>query len=304
MLLRNLHIVAAIIHIISCVLSVVLHVNYTTNLTIPKHIYSRDNVTGIQTTTIHEKVLEQNAMVWISSNEALTCFSHLIAIFYLWKDVKMRGYESIRRTIEYSFTAGILQVALVMGAGDISIHDVLFVLLINVVLQVIGYVTDQLKDRPTERTILLVSGFVLLATQIQYVVLSSLRLEGIPLDYFIVMGVFYALFYISFGVVKLFPTGKEDEIYILLSVTSKVTLSWLLIGNIFEGLKEMGETTEPDYTNFDWRALQWCVIAFSVLGLVVGIPLILMDTPKQESGTPEQASRTAKRLNRFNKMIY
>ena len=89
------------------------------------------------------------------------------------------------------------------------------------------------------------------------------------------MGVFYALFYISFGVVKLFPTDKEDEIYILMSVTSKVTLSWLLIGNVFEGLKELGETTDPDFTTFDWRALQWGVILLSVLGLAIGIPVIL-----------------------------
>ena len=275
MLLRNLHIGAAAIHIISCVLSVVLHVNYMTDLTLPKHTYVRDNITGIDTLTTHEKVLEQNAMVWISSNEAFTFFSHLIAVFYLSRDPSSRKYESLRRAVEYSLTAGILQVALVMGTGDVSVHDVIFLLMINGVLQVIGYVIDRLKDKPTERMILLASGFVLLASEIQYVLLSSLRLEGIKLDYFIVMGVFYALFYISFGVVKLFPTDKEDEIYILMSVTSKVTLSWLLIGNVFEGLKELGETTDPDFTTFDWRALQWGVILLSVLGLAIGIPVIL-----------------------------
>ena len=125
------------------------------------------------------------------------------------------------------------------------------------------------------RTLLMTCGFVLLAAQMQFVILNSMRLSGISLGYFILTGVMYALFYIGFGVLKLFESVHEDEIYVLMSVSSKLSLSWLLIGNVFEGFKELGETTNPDFTDLDWRAIQWIVVIFSLLVLVIGIPLIV-----------------------------
>lgn len=272
MLLLYLHIAAACIHLISCVLSVVVHVDVHSDITLPTHKYFTD---PIRTETHYDKILEQNPLIWVSANEALTLFSHLIAIFYLSRDEKMRSMESLRRTIEYSFTAGILQVALVLSAASMSLYDMFFLLMINVALQMVGYLLDKKDNRP----MLLTIGFLLLATEIQYVLLNSLRLEGITLDYFIVMGVFYALFYIGFGVVKIFQSDYQDELYILMSVTSKVTLSWILIGNIFVGFEELDTKTDPDFSDLDWRAIQWSVTLLSVIGLGVGIPLILLNRP-------------------------
>ena len=272
MLLLYLHIAAACIHLISCVLSVVVHVDVHSDITLPTHKYFTD---PIRTETHYDTILEQNPLVWVSANEALTLFSHLIAIFYLSRDEKMRSMESLRRTIEYSFTAGILQVALVLSAASMSLYDMFFLLMINIALQMIGYLLDKKDNRP----MLLTIGFLLLATEIQYVLLNSLRLEGITLDYFVVMGVFYALFYIGFGVVKIFQSDYQDELYILMSVTSKVTLSWILIGNIFVGFEELDTKTDPDFSDLDWRAIQWGVTLLSVIGLGVGIPLILLNRP-------------------------
>lgn len=272
MLLLYLHIAAACIHLISCVLSVVVHVDVHSDITLPTHKYFTD---PIRRETHYDTILEQNPLVWVSANEALTLFSHLIAIFYLSRDEKMRSMESLRRTVEYSFTAGILQVALVLSAASMSLYDMFFLLMINIALQMIGYLLDKKDNRP----MLLTIGFLLLATEIQYVLLNSLRLEGITLDYFIVMGVFYALFYIGFGVVKIFQSDYQDELYILMSVTSKVTLSWILIGNIFVGFEELDTKTDPDFSDLDWRAIQWGVTLLSVIGLAVGIPLILLNRP-------------------------
>ena len=190
----------------------------------------------------------------------------------------MRSYESLRRTIEYCFTAGILQVALVLSASSMSLYDMFFLLMINVALQLIGLLLDGKENR----IMLLSIGFLLLATEIQYVLLNSLRLEGITLDYFIVMGVFYALFYIGFGVVKIFQSDYQDEIYILMSVTSKVTLSWILIGNIFVGFEELNTKTDPDFSSLDWRAIQWSITIMSIVGLAVGIPMILLNRPYKD----------------------
>jgi hypothetical protein len=272
MLLLYLHIAAACIHLISCVLSVVVHVDVHSDITLPTHKYFTD---PIRRETHYDTILEQNPLVWVSANEALTLFSHLIAIFYLSRDEKMRSMESLRRTVEYSFTAGILQVALVLSAASMSLYDLFFLLMINIALQMIGYLLDKKDNRP----MLLTIGFLLLATEIQYVLLNSLRLEGITLDYFVVMGVFYALFYIGFGVVKIFQSDYQDELYILMSVTSKVTLSWILIGNVFVGFEELDTKTDPDFSDLDWRAIQWGVTLLSVIGLGVGIPLILLNRP-------------------------
>lgn len=271
MLLLYLHIAAAVIHLISCVLSVVVHIDTKTAITVPKHTYISN---PIKTITSHEKIMEQNAMVWISANEGFTLFSHLIAVFYLLRDEEMKKYESLRRTIEYSFTAGILQVALVMSTGSVALHDILFILIINVVMQILGYTLD------TSRFLLLVSGFMLLVAEIQYVMLNAINLEGIDTGYFIVMGVLYALFYIGFGMVKVLKPVHESEIYILMSVSSKVTLSWILIGNIFEGFKELNHITEPDFSDIDWRAIQIIVVVVSLVGLAIGIPLIEGNVPK------------------------
>ncbi len=268
MLLLYLHVAAACLHIVSCVMSIVLHTDSVgSGITLASHEY---HVDPVSTTTTYETLIEQSPMVWISGNEALTFFSHLIAVFYLARDPEMKKFESLRRTIEYSFTAGILQVALVLSTGSITLPDMLFILMINGVLQFM--ILGMNKDN---RTLLMTCGFVLLAAQMQFVILNSMRLSGISLGYFILTGVMYALFYIGFGVLKWFESVHEDEIYVLMSVSSKLSLSWLLIGNVFEGFKELGETTNPDFTDLDWRAIQWIVVIFSLLVLVIGIPLIV-----------------------------
>lgn len=270
--LRNLHIAAALIHIISCALSVAVHTNdANVDITLPTHAYT---VVGdaVHTTTTFESVMEQSPLAWISANEGFTAFSHLIAIFYLMYDPNNAKLESLRRTIEYSFTAGILQVALVMGAGSVTLYDVFFLLVTNVVLQAIGYAIDDSE----RKGLLYTSAFALLAAQIQYVALNAWRVDGISVDWVVIMGIFYILFYVGFGVVKLLPLGDKtlNEMYILMSVTSKITLSWVLIGNIFDKFRELGATTKPDFTYLDWRAIQVVIVVCTTVGLVVGTVLL------------------------------
>ena len=278
LVLRNLHIAAALIHLVSCALSVMVHTNdANVDITLPTHTYTVvDNV--VRTTTTFERVMEQSPLAWISANEGFTAFSHLIALFYLMYDPNNAKLESLRRTIEYSFTAGILQVALVMGAGSVTLYDVFFLLVSNVVLQAIGYAIDD-STRPG---LLYTSAFALLAAQIQYVALNAWRVDGISVDWVVIMGVFYILFYVGFGVVKLLPLGDKtlDEMYILMSVTSKITLSWVLIGNIFDKFRELGATT--DFTTLDWRAIQVVVVICTTVGLVVGTVLLTCARKEKE----------------------
>lgn len=268
MLLRNLHIAAAIIHLTSAVLSWVVHVDMYSDITLPKHEYSTNPV---KTVTSYEVWIKTNPMVWISVNELMTMFSHVVAIIYLMMHNNNKGFENPRRAVEYSITAALLQCALLLGAGAVPAQDIIYIILSNVALQLLSIA----MDNNTNRNWLLGIGFILLFSQMQMIVFNSLRIEGISLGYFILMGVFYVLFYVAFGVLKFFNVRDEDEIYVLMSVTSKVVLSWILIGNIFEGYKELDATTDPDYTNIDWRAIQLTVTILGSVGLSLGSYLII-----------------------------
>jgi hypothetical protein len=291
--LYNLHIAAAIIHAISCVLAVVVHTDTITGvLTLPHHKYMADNNAVIaehviNATVTHEAVIYTHPMVWIAANEGFTFFSHCIALCFLRKrlsEIDLNEMELSRRTVEYMFTAGILQVALVLGIGKIAIYDAIMLLLINACLQGLGWIQDQRDFPPRLKPYILTAAFVLLAVEIQYVIFQTTNIEGIEVGPYIVMGIFYAIFYLLFGFVKLIDSWKknENEIYILMSVTSKVALSWILIGNTYAGMEELGVESKPnDFTDLDWRTIQVFISVVSGLVLAVGIYYFTRDTSSE-----------------------
>lgn len=291
MLLHNLHIAAAIIHLVSSIFATYVHTDTITGvLTLPHHTYMANPAATekhliVNATLVHENVIYTNPFVWIACNEALTFFSHVFALSQLYsKDIDIDRFERNRRSVEYAVTAGILQVALVLGIGSIALYDMFMLLIVNVVLQGLGWIYDQEDLPPRLKNYILTSAFILLAVEIQYVIFQTTNLQGIEVGPYIVMGVFYAIFYLLFGLVKIIPEWKahEKEIYILMSVSSKVALSWILIGNSYSGLKELGVSSEPiDHTALDWRALQIAISILCGLILVVGIFLITRMNPSE-----------------------
>lgn len=294
-LLQVLHILAALIHGISCALSIWLHTDTINGqITLPHHTYMADPTTSlnqyiVNATVSHEQVLYTNPMVWIAGNEGLTFFSHLIALGLIYLNpAKLDDVEGMRRTIEYAFTAGILQVALVLGVGSIALYDVFWLLGVNIAIQLLGWLADQHKEVENLRGWLLGIAFGLLCLEIFYVIMQSVNLNGIDSGPYIAMGVAYGIFYILFGVVKLVPAWERDqnEIYVLMSVTSKVALSWILIGNTFEGLKELGVKSEPfDHTFHDWRLIQIIISSICGVILVGGIIAITMRKDEEDGKT-------------------
>ena len=86
-----------------------------------------------------------------------------------------------------------------------------------------------------------------------------------------------------------------------MSVTSKVVLSWILIGNIFEGFKELGVDTVPDYTDLDWRAIQLTIAIAGTIGLVLGTYLIMN---RKVEPRYRSMSMTARNRGRFKNLRY
>ena len=100
----------------------------------------------------------------IFSNEVITAISHLIGLvgFFLYSDSMMadgRHLESIRRYIEYAVTAGLLEVALLVGMGSKSFYQVLFILLTNIAIQLMGYMSERTQIVCVKSTILSVDLF-------------------------------------------------------------------------------------------------------------------------------------------------
>lgn len=292
-ILRALHFIAAIIHIVSSILSFSLDkTDISSDITVPKHNYYKK---PIRTNTTYTIVWETCSIDWVTVNEAITAFSHLIALWLLY-DRKDAKKEPIRRAIEYSITAGVLQVALVLPVGQTLLHDIIFLLVVNLCIQWIGYEIDKRID-------LLYPLFLLLASEITYVILHGSNLSGISNQgYYTFMGVAYAVFYILFGVVKIPQLNLKDietELFILMSVTSKVSLSWILIGNTYQGFKDMGEDKGPD---IDWRALQIAIVSVSALILTGGT--YYLKSNKDKLSTVTSAAPEGVGPVRFKKLRY
>ncbi len=310
-LLRNLHIAAAVIHLISCVLSIWIHTDTITGkITLPHHKYMSDPDATVKSlivnsTLTHETILYTHPMVWVAGNEGFTFFSHMIALFLMRESINLDTFERLRRTIEYCFTAGILQVALVLGVGSMAMYDVFMLLIVNVAIQLLGWLADVTTDR-TIVPYLHGIAFGLLVLEIFYVVLQSVNLDGIEPEPYIAMGIIYGIFYLLFGIVKLIPQWKRDEneVYILMSVSSKVALSWILIGNTYEGLKELNIKSEPfDHTELPWREIQYVISGICGAILLIGIPLIV-NRPDEDGNSMDLNNVLEERGERMKRFKY
>ena len=272
--LYNLHIAAAGLHFISCVFSFIFHTNTIYGkITVPVNnletsIDLNDNIT-------HETILHINPITLVSINEALTFFSHIFALFFIYRANNLNEFENIRRFIEYSFTAGILQVALFLSMSSSTLFELFTLIILNIIIQFLGFVYEKIKENNI-KSYLMTAAFALLILEIIYVVLQSFNIKGVDKTAYIVMTIIYALFYLTFGFVKLLWKEHENEIFILLSVSSKISLSWILIANVYSTLKDLNVKSIPtDHTQLDWRLLQYIISIFSTLILIIGIPNII-----------------------------
>ena len=224
--LYNLHIAAFVVHFASSILSFFFHLEKAqAEILVPLHTYA----TNEYTVTSSKVLFSFSPLVLISINEILTCLSHGIALYWLRgnlskKDVNRR--EFTRRGYEYMLTAGILQCALVLGVGHAYLHDLLFLLMINVVIQLLGISIDMTKEsrEGTNKSMAIfwnyVMAFTLLCVEIVYVFIHCFSIEkpeSFNTTFFYVMGIIYAILYLMFGVVKLFydDDEKANKIFLI-----------------------------------------------------------------------------------------
>lgn len=277
MLLYTLHIAAFIIHFVSFLLSLFTHISEAdVDVLITKHIYEQ-NKFSITTT---QSISSINANAWVSINEALTCFSHAFALYLLYgkKECKeVNNLEHGRRTIEYGFTAGILAVALVANVGAVYLQDIIFLLGINVVIQGLGWIIHY-EDDKNEINFMYMGAFLLLILEIAYVFIQTLNIDSpdqFDMIFYQIMGIIFGVLYISFGLVKFLVKNRDiqDEMYVIMSVTTKVVLSWIIISNTHQGFMDLFDsaTVPADVIEIDWRSIQLALTIILLVGMAAGL---------------------------------
>ena len=223
-----------------------------------------------------------NIVGLIFTNEVITAVSHLIGVigFFLYTSSMMadgRHLESVRRYIEYAVTAGLLEVALLVGMGSKSFYQVLFILLTNVAIQLMGYMSERTQDR-MRQIYYSIGGFVLLAPSLIIIVWNATLVTG--MERVEELAYTYLALYVLFGLHNLFDhvlafwrnAIDRDTGYNILSIATKIGLSWMLIAITFKTYKDAGVVLEPE-VDLDFvmlqDALRYGIIGFVVLGLAI-----------------------------------
>jgi len=245
-----------------------------------------------------------NAIAIIGWNEALTALSHFVAIGLLLlngtQEVggqytgRSRPEEYRRRWIEYAFTAGILEVGMLVGQGELNIVVLGMVLLANAAMQMIGWYND--ATPPSERSVIpTINAFTIMFSIILVFAIHAAgqtndTLESLSYGY---LAVVFALFYLSFGVHQILYMYLEldacgvknvkyadcidiDRTYVVLGFTSKIVLSWTYIAISRQTWDELTGNEEfridkkvsweaTDYSIQSWDAVKILVLVGSIV---------------------------------------
>lgn len=259
-------------------------------------------------TVTKEKVFDNaNAIAIIGVNELLTAISHLIAIclllFHTPDEIRgiyrgrSRPEEYRRRWIEYAFTAGFLEVGMLVGQGELNVVVLGMVLLANAAMQMIGWYND--ATEPSSRSVIpSINAFTIMFSIIIVFIIHAVgqtnnTLESLSYGY---LAVVFAIFYLSFGVHQILYMYLEldacgikavkyadcidiDRIYVILGFTSKIVLSWTYIAISRQTWDELTGNEEfridkkvsweaTDYSIESWDAIKILVLCGSLVIIV------------------------------------
>ena len=325
-----------------------------------KLILEKNNIDFVIDTGPSDNIVRQtfdnvNPIRLIAYNELITTLSHFIAIFLLYLSqyenvgqcisgiFKCRHYrqsleepeespiyyprpaEYNRRWVEYSITAGLLEVALAVSVGHDNIYVLFSLIVLNVVQQMCGFLLDDLKYQddmsshyivegdndnfiwlqPARNMIFLFgAGFLILSAQIFIVLGGAINLDVGDNDWFFPLAIVYSIVYSLFGIHLLiihifdYCVGSDDNgylkyfdgdaIFVVLSCSVKVLLSWVCITSIYEIFIEKGGenyiTGTNEITDVVWKDVRNNIIIFSSLLFFFGILFVSLMTDSSYCG--------------------
>lgn len=173
----------------------------------------------------------------VAINEAVTATAHAVGIYIYRMDVEkkeMNDLDSWRRWIEYAITAFLVEAALLIAMDQNYAGIIIMVMALNVITQMMGRVIDEhmQEDRPIRWLYVFVPLLAFAAILIEVLTTAA----GTS---FLALAIMYAVLYSLFAVhqitsaYKVAPTSVDyDDMYIVLSITAKLVLSWGLVARM------------------------------------------------------------------------
>lgn len=285
--LISMHAIAFAIHLLSSIFSFVKASELTSlnaNMTFTKYSYTANSPP--YTIPVSQLVgSTQNPIEWVAWNETITWLAHVVAVIIIRSNsvfgVSPRVAESARRWFSYAITAGLLQAALVLSLGPVPFFLIVYIMVNNAVVQILGgFMVDQ-EESIKRRVVFLLIGSLLFLASAVYIATSCLSIEGLNTGNLTItyegLAITYILFYISFAIVQItrqcYKRGPicaylhADGVFVLLSITSKVVLSWSMISIVAVGSESLGifETSE------DWPGIQLGIVIAASIVLIAGL---------------------------------
>lgn len=215
------------------------------------------------------------AFITIAFHLILYVPSHLYYAPVIWR----QGFFAVR-WVEYSLTCTLMSIASMASAGVDDATTLLGTVVLGFALQSLGALIEQRKD--TVYFLVLTGGLINLGFSVGtiWLVTSSTGIYAPQVIEFVSYAFYYGLFPLNCIADAVYREGRfvrTDWLYNVLSVTSKVGLFWLQVGEVERNLAE----------NRTWPDVQ-------VFGLGVVAPLVLLavgvwyapDNSVPQSSTP------------------
>ena len=200
-------------------------------------------------------------------------FLYIPLHYYYGQVIWSQGFLPLR-WVEYAITCTIMTVSSVSSAGTDDFTSVLSVVFLGVCLQSLGAGIEQRKETVY---FLLGVGFMLslgVSTSSIWYAFSSAHIEAPQVLELVAYTFFYALFPINCAVDAVYRKGRfiqTDWIYIVLSMSSKVGLFWLQVGEV------------EKKTRGGW----WPDVQIYVLGVLCPLLMLMLGIYLTPEVTPE-----------------
>lgn len=297
----SMHSIACLLHTISSIFAWLCNPD-------PKHVrlsFKVDALTyqksgnGTSVGALREEIIYASRVSpigLVAANETITAISHFFAILILVFLVRDRdykrhdgysvAYEYMRRWAEYAVTAGLLEVAIIAGQGTREWFLIVYVLMGNIVIQGMGYLMDAAPNFKY-KSWFSIFGFLLLSVQIWLIATNAANTSNASenQEVWVRLAVLYGILYSWFGINQTCvhywewyrKTFNGDMIFVFLSISAKLYLSWSLIAEIRQRFYELGEPLTPKTwfeTSLDATVDTWMTIKDVMVWVSIGLVVV------------------------------
>lgn len=248
-----------------------------------------------------------NPLIILSIVELITALWQFVYIYEVWRATTLEKWNTRpTRWAEYAVTATLITLTNVVSTGGNDFMLFIVVLGSSVALQVCGYQSEVFWQPVVERpwnskflTLLVtqLQGYILLGTVIGAVVAQSTSNDNGDQAWRDQTGI-YAAYFISFGInslLRAFNVSEwksflfTEEVYAVLSLTSKLSIFWLAVAATRRALERNGRIEQA---GVDWDAVRYCAMSLPLAFLITYVSVVMLhkNTRKVKESGAEKAN--------------